>query len=1017
MNLGSGVYNNAGGSIEADGPGSIVNLASNASTINGGTLTSTNGGEIRSTVGFGTLLNGVTVTGGSDVVLGNGSDLRVSGGLTNNGTWSLNGTTVQTAVQFNGTQTITGTGEFVLGQNPNNDIITGANSDILTLDASQTIRGGGRLLQNSGGFINNGAIRQQGAQALTIDPGTPDVDGNGANFVNNSVLRTEGTGGLILNAAIYQNNTTIESTGGGDISFASNAVEIRGGNLTTSGGGAVRSLANGGALLDGVTITAGTDVVQANGEDFRIRNNLVNNGTWSLNGATVQTALQFLGTQSITATGEIVIGPNANNDIIVGSNADIITLDSAQTIRGGGNILSNAGGFINNGTILQQGAQVMQFDPGTPDVDGNGANFVNNSVLRSEGSGGINFNAGIYQNNTTFETTGGGDIRFLTNAVEIRGGNLTTSGGGVVRSLANSGALLDGVTLTAGSDVRQENGEDFRIRNGVTNNGTWTLNGSSQQTFLQFLGTQTLTGTGEVVMGNNVFNQIIVGGNNEVLTIDTDQTVRGAGQILFNAGGLINNGTILQQGTVKLRIDPGTPDVDGNGANFVNNSVLRSEGTGGLDLGAAIYQNNTTIETTGGGDILIASNAVDIRGGNLTTSGGGVVRLTVNNGPTLDGVTLTAGSDLVQNNGADLRLRNGITNDGTITLNGTSAQSFIMTLGSQTIGGSGVIELAGDTSSNDILVSNNADVITHGANHTIRGAGDILQNSGGFINQGTIIANRAVNEIVINAGTNFSNLGTMRAASGSAGFDIAGGTDFTQAGGLVDIQSGSRVDITFGDYVQTGGETRVTGTLATLGNSSNIQLQGGRLTGTGLVDFNGLGVHVLNNSGGTLAAGASPGVLTVQDGDYVQGAGGTFEFELDGFVAGIGHDLLTIVNGDADLGGDLSIIADQLFASTLNIGDRFEVVRLDATGVFEDGNLDLSADVFDTLSINLGGLNFSQLFDTNILGGTSLFIEVTLANVQPPGTEVPEPTHLVLMMLGLTAIVWMRRRRANVTVQ
>ena len=73
--------------------------------------------------------------------------------------------------------------------------------------------------------------------------------------------------------------------------------------------------------------------------------------------------------------------------------------------------------------------------------------------------------------------------------------------------------------------------------------------------------------------------------------------------------------------------------------------------------------------------------------------------------------------------------------------------------------------------------------------------------------------------------------------------------------------------------------------------------------------------------------------------------------------------------------------------------------------------------MFDTLTINLGGLDFSQLFDTNILGGTSLFIEVTLANVNPPGTgEISEPTHLVLMMLGVTAILWMRRRRERVPI-
>ncbi|CAN0493822.1 unnamed protein product, partial [Laminaria digitata] len=187
--------------------------------------------------------------------------------------------------------------------------------------------------------------------------------------------------------------------------------------------------------------------------------------------------------------------------------------------------------------------------------------------------------------------------------------------------------------------------------------------------------------------------------------------------------------------------------------------------------------------------------------------------------------------------------------------------------------------------------------------------------------------------------------------------------------------------------------------------------QGGTFGGSGLVDFANTGINALNNTGGMITAGASPGTLTIQDGDFVQGAGGTFEFELDGFVAGVGHDLLNIVNGDADLGGDLSIVADQLFASTLNIGDQFEVVRLDPLGTFVDGDLANGADLFDNLLINLGGLNFTQLFV-----GNSLWIEVTQANVQGPGggDPIPEPESVVLMLLGLSTILWMRRRRVTV---
>ncbi|MGB0630177.1 MAG: beta strand repeat-containing protein [Alphaproteobacteria bacterium] len=925
----------------------------------------------------------------------------VSGGaVTNNGALNINSTGSITGLNFLGTSTISGGGTITLGNGVNNRITQSSATGVITNAAGHKIRGAGSILTNQGGFDNAGTIIADQATALIIDPGA-------VAFNNTGTLRAETGAELRMLGGTYNNGGgTIEADGAGShVNLATSLTIINGGTLATTNGGEIRSGSNTGAILDGVTIAAGSRVVQGNIADLRVQNGVTNNGTWELNSTGSQTAIQFLGSQTIGGTGEIVMGNNAQNAILAGTNLDVLTLASTQTIRGAGRVLLNAGGFINDGAVRQQGSVEMVIDPGSTDLGG-GVNFINNGTLRSEGSGGISLFGAIYQNTgQSIETTGGGDVSFASNAIELLSGNLTSSGGGVFRSTAGTGAIFNNVTLTTGSDFVQVNGEDVRIRNGVTNNGTWSLNSTGSTTDMQFLGSQTIGGTGEIVMSDNVQNRIFTSTNADQITLAGTQTIRGAGQLLTNAGGFVNNGTILQQGSAALVIDPGSLALDGNGSNFINNGVLRTEGTGGLTLNAAIYRNDTVIETTGGGDIRLASNAVVLRGGDLTTSGGGVVRSTAGTGAILENVRLTSGSDIVQVNGEDIRIRNGITNDGTWSLNSTGSTTDILFLGSQTIGGSGEIVMS-DNIRNRIFASTNADVLTVGAAQTIRGAGEILLNSGGAINNGTIIADGALNSIVIDAGANFSNQGTLR-ASGTQGFDIRGGTDFTQAGGLVDIQSGSRIDITFGDYVQTGGETRVTGTLATTTIGSSIQLQGGLVLATGLVDFNGLGVHVLNNTGGTLAAGASPGILTVQNGNYVQGAGGTFEFELDGFVAGVGHDLLSIVNGDADLDGDLNVIADLGFASTLNIGDEFEVVRI--TGGDFDADNDMINEMFDTISVNLAGLEFSQFFRDN-----SLWIEVTLANVGAP--EVPEPHMLVLMMLGLTVIVWMRRRRADVTI-
>ncbi len=749
----------------------------------------------------------------------------------------------------------------------------------------------------------------------------------------------------------------------------------------------------------------------SSGDTLNINNNSIlrfapnatvtNNGSINANSGNNPTGLIFTGASSLTGSGTVTLGNNAANLLRNNAAADVLTHGATHTIQGAGNILQGIGGLDNAGTILANQGAPLTIDPGALPVN-------NTGTLGAAAGGTLLLASGVFNNaGGSIEADGpGSNVSLSVSTVTVNGGSFTTTNGGQIRSSVN-GPQLNGVTFTNGTDVVLANNHDLRILNGLTNNGTISMNSGNNLTDVQFIGSQTLTGTGEVVMGQNAANRVIVNVDSTQLTLDTDQTIRGAGQVLTNAGGFINNGTIRQEGAQVLTLDPGSADV-GGGANFINNGVLETTGSGGLTLNGGVYDNNTVIGSMGPGYIRLASSGVRVVGGDLKTSAGtGVIRSVVT-GAQLDGVRITTGSRVVLNNNEDLRIFNGLTNNGEISLNSGNNQTDVQFTGSQTLAGTGEIVM-GPNLANRVIVQANANTITQSASHTIRGAGRILQNAGGFINQGSVVADDASRQLLIDAGTNFRNEGTMRAEA-VPGFGIAGGTRFTQAGGLFDIDSGSRAQIHSGDFVQTGGHTQVDGLLNVNAINSDVQIQGGTFGGTGLVDFDGTGVHALNNTGGMITAGASPGTLTIQDGSFVQGAGGTFEFELDGFVAGVGHDLLNIVNGDADLGGDLSIVADQLFASTLNIGDQFEVVRLDQLGTFIDGDLVNGADLFDNIIINLGGLNFTQLFI-----GNSLFIEVTQANVQPPGVDpIPEPESIILMMLGLTALLWMRRRRVTI---
>ncbi len=662
---------------------------------------------------------------------------------------------------------------------------------------------------------------------------------------------------------------------------------------------------------------------------------------------------------------------NFQNRILADGATDIITNSTTHTIRGAGQLLTNESSFINNGTLIQEGSSALIINPEDT------ANFVNNNSMQANGTGGITLNDGTFTNNTAINVATGSNLTLTSANTTIVGGDLTTAGTGEIRTTTSTtGATLDNVRLTSGSNLVSNNSNDWRIQNGFVNDGTVSMNSSGSSTDLEFVGSQTTSGNGEIVLSNNFQNRIRASAgavSTEVLTIGANQVIRGADQIGANSGGIINNGTIRQQGTIALTLDPGTPD-------FTNNNVLRAEGTGGITLNIGTFNNNTEIEVLAGSNLTFASSDTVVVGGDLTTVGTGDIRTTQSSvGAILDNVRLASGSNIVSNNAQDWRIRNGFVNDGTITMSSLGSSTDLGFIGTQTLSGTGEIVWT-DNFQNRIRADGGAastDVLTIGSGQTIRGAGQIGANSGGIINQGTITADQANIAITLDGGVAlFRNQGTIR-ATGAAGIDISGTADqFVQeAGGLVDVQAASRLDVTGGNYIQTGGQTTVNGIMTTAGFNSTVELQGGRFGGSGTVQFNGAGTHSFNNTSGTLAAGNSPGILTISDGNYVQGAAASFEFELFGAVVGVGHDLLNILNGDADLSGSLDVVADQSFASTLTVGDQFEVVRLESGQSFLSG-------FFDTLTTNFAGLAFSQLFI-----GDSLWIEVTQADVPAPGVS------------------------------
>ena len=249
------------------------------------------------------------------------------------------------------------------------------------------------------------------------------------------------------------------------------------------------------------------------------------------------------------------------------------------------------------------------------------------------------------------------------------------------------------------------------------------------------------------------------------------------------------------------------------------------------------------------------------------------------------------------------------------------------------------------------------------------------------------------------------------------------------------------------------GEMAINNDLVLGGGGMVVNAQGS-LSGTGTVGGS------VENSGGTVAPGNSPGVLSIT-GNYTQGSGGTLNIEIDG-VAGPGeggHDQLD-VGGDAALDGTLDIQTDAGFTPGVGampgmVGDSFVILTAASrTGEFStvngrhagggkfykvgynptnvslgafqaaagdaDGDLDVDITDFNTLAGNFDPSPVPGVVWTDADFDADTDVDITdfnflAANFAPDGygaSAVPEPSSLLLTLLGLILLTGVRGRQA-----
>jgi hypothetical protein len=817
LSLQAGVTN-TGGTLRATAGGVV---RQEGVDVIGGTITTSGGGSYQFSGSGNNYLRGATLTGGSFVDMASATSLgRITSGLTLNGTVSINSSSL---LNFEGDQTLGGTGNIVFGSAGNNRVGIDGGSKTLTLASGMTIRG-----QN--GTIGIGQL----------------VNGSGNALVNNGTISADVAGGVITLAGLgggITNNGTISALNGGTLQLQSNltggvgsqlvagagsTIQQQGVTITgivnTSGNGSLQVSGSGTNFLSGVTLTGSLDLASTTATE-RVINNLVLNGTVNVNSASL---LNFEGDQTLSGNGTIVFGSAGINRVGIDGGSKTLTLANGMTIRGEngtigiGQLVNGSGNaLVNNGTISADVAG------GVITLAGLGGGITNNGTISALNGGTLQLQSDLAGTPSGQLVAGAGSV-ILQQGVTISG-VVNTSGGGNVRASGSGGNYLSGVTLNGNLDLAGVAATERVIGNLVLN-GIIDVNNSS---LLNFEGNQTLSGNGSIVFGSAGINRVGVDGGSKTLTLANGVTIRGENGSI-GLGQLVNGSgnTIVNQGLISSD-SGGTINV--TQSTLVNQSFAEAAGAGSvLRLDSTVDNSAGTLRSTAGGVVL--QNGVSVSGGNITNSGGATYRISGSGGNFLSGLTLTAGSNIdMASATATARVVGGVTFNGTVNLGSSSLMNFE---GNQTLAGSGSI-VFGAGGSNRIGVDGGSKTLTIASGMTIRGAdgsiglGQLINGSGNaVVNNGTIRSDGGGTITIQGLDGGITNNGLLRAQNGSLNVTNA----LTGTGTL-------QVDATGSASLAAGAKTQ--GVLAMGAAGAALNLNTGNLTITG--DYTNVGAGIGNS--------------------------------------------------------------------------------------------------------------------------------------------------------------------------
>jgi autotransporter-associated beta strand protein len=467
-----------------------------------------------------------------------------------------------------------------------------------------------------------------------------------------------------------------------------------------------------------------------------------------------------------------------------------------------------------------------------------------------------------------------------------------------------------------------------------------------------------------------------------------------AGKLQFDTGGSATSSIIRlgdTTGTVNAEVDL----IAAAGGQTLSSTVNARSGSSGTKTLASLNTSGSntitssifldsalTIQQAAGGSVSFSTGTFDIKGQSLTVNSAGTTTIS----QALSSSLGAGGSLLKQGNGILILSGTSNTYTGTTasTLNANGTQINAGTLG---IYGDGSLGLAPSGAYNNIQFTGNGTLQDTANNISLDAKRNISVASAVTASFDSNGNNLTVNGVINGSGGNVSKIGTGTVTFN--GTNTYTGTTTVSAGTLVvsstgSLSSNSSITISANGTLQYNSST-----------ASGPVSVSGILQGTGTVGA------VTVNSGGSLAPGNSPGILTT--GNLSLLSGGTLTAEINSTTVGSGYDQVN-VSGTVDLAGALSVTLGGGYTPTN--GTLFFLVSNDSTdaitGRFSNANF------ANNVEFTLGGQRWFISYAANYTGGGG--------GTFTGGNDValyaiPEPSTFALIGMGGLAMGFIARRR------